>query len=298
MAVVAEKNVDLDLQSFNDVATFIAKENEKLSRGIVASLKADIDNVRAELSNDLDVLANNLETNYDKLDSEQAAQAVRIARLEDTIARMQRVSELVISGIPVVDGESCVEIVNNISKVIGFHSTPVTFSAFRLNKTGPMNNRTTNRDVIGFKNNDVQPLIMVKFDSTGVKSSFIAKYLTFKSLSLKDIGFHVDRRIYIKENLTPSNYKVFRACSDAKRNGLISKLHTKDGICYIGLPSHNSMIAIHSVCHLNDTLGKSSDNSASSPKMHNLRSKRRLDDQQPSDHRAKKGKNLRSQDRS
>lgn len=299
MADEAGNSIILDLNSFNDVAAYITKENEKLSRGFVDSLKADLGCVRAELKNDIDAMANNLEINLEKFDSEQSAQADRITRLEDTIARMQRISELVISGIPFVIGESCIEIVKNISKVISFHTTSDTVSAFRLKKTGVKHSSKTLRNAGNGDDNNVHPLIVVKFASTTDKSTFMGKYLTYKSLCLKDIGFQSDRRIFIKENLTPANYRVFRACSDAKRNESIAKLHTRDGICYIGRSSSDPMVAIHSIRQLSDFLGSSSGGNSSNTR--NLRPKRKRDDsdncQQSSDHRVKKGKNPRNHER-
>lgn len=93
-------NKDLNLQSFNDVASFIASENEKLSHGIADNLRKELLNIRTEFQGDIDNLAANLKTNVAKVDANHAAHSERIERIEDTLARMQRLLELVISGIP------------------------------------------------------------------------------------------------------------------------------------------------------------------------------------------------------
>lgn len=250
--VTMAANNDLGLNSFNDVASYIAKENDKLSQGIVNSLKSEITSIRSEFKSDIDSLASNLKSNVAKVDSEQSAQSERIERLEDTIARMQRNTELVISGIPVVADESCKEIVIKIAAVIGFPLTLETISAFRLNKSGSQHTRRSGRNAnaIGQHHNDnnvIYPLILIRFSSQSDKTHFIGKYLTYKSLCLKDVGFQSDQRIYIKENLTTSNYKIFLRCAAAKRDNLISKFHTRDGICYIALPSSDSKHAVHTI---------------------------------------------------
>lgn len=112
-------NNEIDLNSFNDVANFIASENEKLSQGMVSSLKSEITSIRSEFKNDIGTLESNLKSTVAEFDSVHEAHSQRIERLEDTIARLQRNSELKISGIPVVADESCNEIVSKIAAAIG-----------------------------------------------------------------------------------------------------------------------------------------------------------------------------------
>lgn len=265
---------NLGLNSFNDVASYITKENERLTRGIVETLKTEIASVRNECKSEVELLASDLNCNLDKVTSEQVSQSTRIARLEDTIARLQRNSELVISGIPVVTGESCSDIVHKIAVAIGWPDALEKISAFRLHKTGK--SRTGKNHVNGTVN-IIPPLIMVKFGSALDKSNFFSKYLTSKSLCLMDVGFQSDSRIYIKENLTPSNYRIFQACAAAKRNNSVSKLHTRDGICYFARPSNNSLIAIHTIDDLNDLLSDVTDNNSKAPRRQQPKRKRELD---------------------
>lgn len=279
-------NNNLDLNSFNDVASYIAKANDKLSQGIVNSLKSEITTIRTEFKGDISSLASNLKSSVANFDSQQAAQSDRIERLEDTIARMQRNLELVISGIPVVADESCKEIVNKIATAIGFPLTLETTSAFRLHKSGSHHAKRLSRiaNATGYHqntNNTIHPLILIKFSSQSDKTNFIGKYLTYKSLSLKDIGLQSEQRIYIKENLTPSNYKIFQRCAAAKRDNLISKFHTRDGICYIALPSSDSMLAVHTIGSINDILGQNPDQNSAMPARGHRNKRKRDNENQP-----------------
>ncbi|KAJ6648377.1 hypothetical protein Bhyg_03605 [Pseudolycoriella hygida] len=255
-----QATVGMDLNSFNDVANYIAKENEKLTQGIIGTFKAEIANVRKEFTSELDSLTHNLKSNVVEINSAQSSQSDRIERLEDTVARMQRNSELVVSGIPVMVGESCYEIVARIASSIGFDLANNSISAFRLNKSGANTSRTDGNAMATGQQQNIRrshPLILIKFHSQSDKSVFIGKYLNYKSLSLKDIGFHSDQRVYIKENLTPSNYKIFQRCAQAKRENSISKFHTKNGICYVALPSSKTLTPVYSIQHINDILGNS-----------------------------------------
>ncbi|KAJ6649083.1 hypothetical protein Bhyg_04316 [Pseudolycoriella hygida] len=120
--------------------------------------------------------------------------AQRISRLENTISRMQRNAELVISGIPPVADESCTEIVNKIGAVIGFGNPSEPLTAFRLKKTGTQQRNMNDDSGDGHtehqrKLNQMHPIILVKFGSPNDKSKFIGKYLAHKTLCLKDVGF-------------------------------------------------------------------------------------------------------------
>lgn len=271
----------MNLNSFNDVAAYIAKENERLSQGIVNTLRNEISTVRNELKTDMDTIAHNLKSEMrSEVDATQSSFSLRITRMEDIIARTQRNSEVVISGIPVVLHENCIELVAKIATVIGFprHSDETT--AFRLNKTG-VPNRSATTDPANHNNdqsagNSVYPLIMVKFSSSTAKSNFMGKYLAYKSLCLKDIGFESERRIFIKENLTPMNYKIFKACATAKSHNLISKYHTRDGVCFVSLPSSDKLIAVHSISFLNGLIGNKSPANETS-NANNRRTKRKHD---------------------
>lgn len=239
----------MNLNSFNDVAKHIATENAKLSDQIFDRFKKELDTVRVDWRADLDSLSNNLYDSVHKVEDVQSTHDKRIAQLEDTIARMQRNAELVITGIPVVLNESCGDIFTRIASVINCHVTTQQVRVFRLNKTGPnpLKRRLRNSD------NHV-PVIIVKFGSASDKGVVFGKYLAHKNLSLTDIGFKVPRRIYIKENLTPSNYKIFQACDNAKRNGLINNYYTRDGICFITLQPNGKTISIHSLDFFHETV--------------------------------------------
>lgn len=82
---------------------------------------------------------------------------------------------------------------------------------------------------------------------------------------MTDIGFSTKKRIYIKENLTPTNYKIFQSCAVAKRNNLLTKYFTRDGMVFITTPTIFKALAIHSIDFLNETLNLNS-NTMRAPK--------------------------------
>lgn len=240
----------MNLNSFDDVAKHIANENTKLSERIVHGFKTELAKVRDDMKGDLDSLSNNLYDSVQRVEDEQSSQKSRIAQLEDTVARMQRITELIISGVPVTANESCVNIVTKIASVINCHLNANAIRAFRLNKTGhnQLKKRLRNMD------NANPPIIMVKFPSTSDKNDFFSKYLSRKNLSLTDIGYTIPQRIYVKENLTPQNYKIFQACENAKRAGSIDKYFTRDGTCHMVLQPNGKTIKVDSLEFFHETV--------------------------------------------
>lgn len=73
-------------------------------------------------------------------------------------------------------------------------------------------------------------------------------------MNLTDIGFKAPHRIYVKENLTPYNYKIFQACENAKRAGLIDKFFTRDGTCHMSLQPNGKTIMVQSIEFFNETV--------------------------------------------
>ncbi|KAJ6643057.1 hypothetical protein Bhyg_08013 [Pseudolycoriella hygida] len=101
------------------------------------------------------------------------------------------------------------------------------------------------------------------------KASFSTEYSYCYN---SNIGFKSDNRIYIKENLTPSNYRIFRACAAAKRTNQLTKYYTRDGLCYVTLPLSESPVVVRSLHYLNEILGtKPAEDSAQSQPHSNKR---------------------------
>ncbi|KAJ6647079.1 hypothetical protein Bhyg_02299 [Pseudolycoriella hygida] len=166
------------------------------------------------------------------------------------MTRMQRITEFIITGVPATENESCISIATKIASTINCILNVDTIRAFRLQKTAPLNLKKR------LRNGDTKnpAIIMVKFPSTVERNDFFKKYLAYENLNLKDLGFQSTQRVYVKENLTPHNYKIFQACDGAKRDGVIDKFFTRDGICHIMLQGNDKPIIIHSLQFFYETV--------------------------------------------
>lgn len=77
------------------------------------------------------------------------------------------------------------------------------------------------------------PIVIVKFAMHFQKIQFFNNYFQHGKLTLNNFGTNVPIQIIISENLTPSNYKVFRDALDAKKHGLFSKVSTFNGLVQV-----------------------------------------------------------------
>lgn len=108
------------------------------------------------------------------------------------------------------------------------------------------------------KKNNISPdaVIIVKFLSPYDKNFFLKRLFEFKkrhnyTLSLNDIGFDSNMPIYINENLSNKNYKIFREAVKLKKDKCVQSAYTFRGLVYVKRNPTDEPICI---VHL-DTLG-------------------------------------------
>lgn len=76
-------------------------------------------------------------------------------------------------------------------------------------------------------------LIIARFGSVGVRHAFYNAYFARKTLGTRDLGFAVDQRIYVSENLTRNNSILRGKATALKKAGQIINFSTRDGIVRI-----------------------------------------------------------------
>lgn len=134
--------------------------------------------------------------------------------------------DLRINGIPYTDQENLSQIFDTICKTISI-STPPTKSIYRLQ------NRNN-------KAKDVSPdaVIIVKLFSPYDKNFFLKSLGIYKkinktNLMLQHIGFQSQKTFNINENLTNTNYKIFREALTLKKRQILHSAYTFRGLVYV-----------------------------------------------------------------
>lgn len=136
----------------------------------------------------------------------------------EEVARLERASELIISGIPYQQTEDLIHFFRNIATVLGYDQSPIV-DLQRLAKL-PI--------VAGSA-----PPILCQFALRNVRNDFYRRYMTNRSLSLRHIGFDADRRVFINENLTKLAREIRSEALKMKKAGVLAQVFTRNGAVYV-----------------------------------------------------------------
>jgi hypothetical protein len=200
------------------------------------NLNTDIDNkiegLRADIRSELTVQINQTANRMDAYSNSMANVENRVDLLEERFEASSKENDLLIKGVPIVSNEKCPNIFRRIAGAIGIgpESMPAVV-AFRLGRKKPGSDR--------------DPPILLKFCNHIEKDHFYQKYFAFKNLNLTHIGFDVDQRIVISENLTRHNQQIFQAAIKLKFERKIFQVSTNNGAVFIrkGQTSRRTMVS-------------------------------------------------------
>lgn len=132
-----------------------------------------------------------------------------------------------IRGVPYKDDEDLYSIFNKLCKSLNV-STPQVDNIYRLTNIYKDNLRYAPRDDV----------IIVKMHAPYEKNYLlktIAKYRhdNKSTLCLKHVGFDSMKPIYINENLTPDNHKIFQEALKLKKEKCLKSVYTQRGLVYV-----------------------------------------------------------------
>lgn len=100
------------------------------------------------------------------------------------------------------------------------------------------------------KNTSPDAVIIVNFLSPYDKNFFLKRFFDFKkrnnnyTVSLNDLGFNSNKPFYINENLSNTNYKIFREATKLKKDKCVQSAYTFRGLVYIKRCSTDEPICI------------------------------------------------------
>lgn len=228
----------------------------------IPELAALIIDLRAELVGHMNDIRNDLEVNFtgqigrieNNIKTIENRQDLFDEKLEE-LERKTHLTDLIMDGIPLIPKEDLRHIFHSICIKLGFLSNEHTLaSIFRLR-----NNRQNS-----------QPSIVIKFVSTTARNEFFGLYIKCLNLNLRDIGFEHAVRIYIKESLTKRNANIFSKAVQARKNNLLSSVHTFNGYVYIRTEKGGKSFRLHSVDDLPQFTGLNPSDYATSKRKLNL----------------------------
>lgn len=218
------------MATISDISNLIETANKKL----LVSISKETSALKTEIQQ-LSVSVNEKFTNVIK-DVVNVQQRCDI--LEDLSKRQERRKELIVRNVPVLKDENVSDLVKQICSAVGFlspYGCPVAFR-FRGANESVAATRVTRSAFEKSKDKYVQPPpILLKFATDWDVMCFMAGYYKV-SLKLSDVGFISEDRIYVSENLTPTNFAIFRLARDLKKTGAVIKVRVQDGFVSVQLP--------------------------------------------------------------
>jgi hypothetical protein len=176
----------------------------------IDSFKLDI---KDELLNKINTNEANIDAHDERLDKLEAT----VAALENKIEATSKANDLVVKGIPLLSNERPMSIYLGAAAAIGYtpEMTPQV-DIFRLGKKK-----------VGSK---FDPPLLLRFTNFFDKNAFHRKYFAHKTLSLSEIGFQSDQRVYITENLTKYNQEIYAAAMKLKADKKLHSVSTSQGV--------------------------------------------------------------------
>lgn len=222
MTEVIKKSIKESEEKHFEVIKNMLKESEER---ILAVIKEKVNNLTNEITS-ITERVNKLE----KKILEDVNVVGEIMELKRKILKQENsvvAGSIRIVGIPYYENEDLNTIIENICNSLNL-KTPQIENVYRLNKI--------------YKNNKpykpTDEVIVAKFHSPFEKNFLlktISKYRhdNQKTLSLRQAGFDSDEPIYVNENLTPHNHKIFKEAQLYKKSKKIKSAFTLRGLVYV-----------------------------------------------------------------
>lgn len=193
------------------------KDDFKKLGDSLSSLTTQMGKLREDIASDIEKLRKENNRTINNL-----ATSITTVRTETSLAfeRSARKNDLVVSGIPFVDGEDLLSYFHIWCKSFGYTERIYPLVDVRRLSKGPLENGKVY-------------MVLLQFAITVQRNEFYSRYLRSRSLSLSEIGFSVNKRIFINENLGPDLRNLRSKALQLKKDGKLRGVFSRNGILYV-----------------------------------------------------------------
>lgn len=182
-----------------------------------------------QLSTKIENLSTSLTSRVDIVEAETTRINKRVDYLEDKLLRNARLCDIVIKGVPFNVNENLNEIFSNISTKICFNTNDKIPLPIMKRITFDNGHQNANDNV----SNMNKSIIIAQFIAPYIKEMFLRLYWKQIPIKLIDIGFNIDGYLYMNENLTRKNGKIFREAYSLKKINLVENVFTSSGLVFV-----------------------------------------------------------------
>lgn len=225
-------------------------EVNRMKLDIVAEVQSSVKQAIAAIQNKADATAEELNElkqrhglsllelakRVQSLELNQASQVQETSHRLDDIHRQLRRDEVVVMRVPFKENEDLRK--HFVAILTTLNLPPEHFSNVMLRRISrPKPQASSSRKIA------TSPIV-VAFESRCRRNEFMKAYFQKTNLSLKDLGFPADDRIYINENLSAQNYSAFQLAMGWKREKKIHSVKVSDGMVFISTSKEAKPIRI------------------------------------------------------
>lgn len=245
---VSSRSTDLDSLEVNPIVSAIDKLRDDMNRKLddkfeqmqhgIAGVKVDISDIKSELLS-LKVQNDSLCAELDKLKVDNNNLRADVSLVNAQLHELQqysRINNLLVSGIPVTQGENVYDVLKNLAEVLGTpyqRSDICTAHRLKVRKTDSR-----------------PPSIVVRFVSRSVKCDWLAARKAKGKLSTTELrGSLRKSAIYLNEHLTPMSRAIFNRARDLVKSEKMLYAWVRD--CKI-FTKRNEDSPVVQILHLNE----------------------------------------------
>lgn len=214
---------DDDVESFDQllirIKQMIEEGNAKIEQKIESSNAALVSEI-STLREEVNQLKVDYARDFNGLSESHAKTAAEVQRNKDAAAKLLKSNDLILTGVPHSPTERTDEMLQKISVVLGYGESDVPAVFTKRLARVPITAGAT-------------PPILFQFAFRASKDEFLRRYFSARNLSLRQLDFDVDKRIYINENLTESARSIKGAALKLKRSGLLQNVYSRDGTIFV-----------------------------------------------------------------
>lgn len=186
-----------------------------------------IDTCKSDLQAEFTTLRENVQSFKDRC-------SVEINNLSDALALTQnnvnlnherhlknsKSNDLLLSGVPYHQPEDLLGFVKSASAALGYGERELPLIYTKRLARPPIAPGST-------------PPILLQFAFRAARDDFYFRYLSSHNLSLTHLGFNVNKRVYLNENLTDQARSIKGAALKLKKSGKLHSVYTKDGFIFV-----------------------------------------------------------------
>lgn len=204
---------------------------------MIASLR---ESMQTKLTNLGDELRVELRTGLEGIKEDLTKANARMNQISDTvnintssIARSLLSNDLIVSGVPVVLDEDLSRFYLSWCQLLGYEKGAYPLADLKRLARPPLREGSA-------------CLILIQFAITNQRNDFYGRYMQLRTLTLSQIGFDSDQRIYINENLIPADRKLKIKAVELKRAGKLSAVYSRGGVIHVKLPDSDQHRPVNS----------------------------------------------------